>query len=264
MPGSVRRTLGFSAGMLWLAACATPIPSPGPATSAPEGLETTTAETPELEGTGEATTPSAVEGDARAAQEISFFGNSLKANGFFFCVQISDPLLQSGWLPRVRRELEAALDGLTPTAHLNIVLFGADVASYEGSAEPFEATPDVKAGMLRFVESVLGDQDPPGSPGLQTASPDLRILDSALARSIHAANLSTAWPKCIVYVVGDQVGGDVEKRLRILSGTTTARNYQNVAIHAFGLGLDPDGPTARFLARLAGANNGTWTCVPSR
>jgi hypothetical protein len=185
--------------------------------------------------------------DDPAPEVVSFLGTRLEGDGFFYVIDRSTTMHDSGELGRAKSEVKKNIVEFSSRVEFGIVFFDAGILKFPASGQPAEATPPMKQAAGAFVDSV--------APGAGTCGMQ------ALITALQLANRARSHRKVIVYLSdggGTCRGADENQYLEKTIATVTAQNYQRVKINTI-LVLNPSGGGEAFMRRLAAANGGTYT-----
>lgn len=191
------------------------------------------------------------EGDEEedAPEIITFYGQQLEADGFFFVIDHSGSMMDSGELTIAKREVVRNISEFSDRVQFGIVFFAGEATKFPSSGQPAEANPGIKQSAINFVNSIQRAQ---GS-----------CVQKGMASILQMANQGTSKRKVIVYV-GDGGGtcgrGDEGAYLHQTLSTVKSLNYQHIQINTIGV-LNQPPVNENFLKQLASSNGGTFTRV---
>jgi Mg-chelatase subunit ChlD len=189
------------------------------------------------------------EDEEDAPEVVSFYSTSLEGDGFFYVVDCSGSMLDSGELQRAKAELNKNIAEFSSRVEFAIIFFGTDTVKFPSSGQPAEANEAMKQAARSFVNA---QQRMRGS-----------CPQTGLIAGLQVANRGKARRKVIVYLGdggGTCGGGNEAQYLEKALSTVTAQNYQRVKINTIGV-LEVSTVGESFLRRLAAANGGTYTRI---
>jgi hypothetical protein len=177
---------------------------------------------------------------------VEFYGQTFEADAFFYVIDRSMTMQDSGELPIAKSEVIRNIRELSEKVEFGVIFFDRDVRMFPSGGSPAEATPAGKAAAISFVEAMSG-----GSGTCQ---------QPALAGALQMASRSTAKRKAIIYLSdgGGTCGEGAEAEyLRETIALAAALNWQRVPIHTIGV-LDLSPLREKFLKDLAATSGGTF------
>lgn len=179
---------------------------------------------------------------------VTFYGQNLEGDGFFYCIDRSSSMAVATGLPRAKREIARNVSELSSRAQFGIVFFDAAILKFPSSGQPLAASPGYKSAALVWL----------GSVGIGSGS----CILEGLGQSLRMANLASVKRKVLVYAGdgGGTCGGPSESEyLENALTTITSQNYQRVQINCIGVNMGTGRSMQEsFLKRLAAANRGTY------
>jgi hypothetical protein len=181
---------------------------------------------------------------------VTFYGTQLEGDGFFYTVDRSGSMQDSGELARAKQEISRNVSEFSARSQFGVNFFDAGIQTFPSSGRAVEASPGMKAAALGWVAGMSGGS---GS-----------CCELGLSRALRMANTCSARRKVIVYV-GDGGGtcsasglGEQQYLDRTLA-IITGQNYQRAQINTIGVLMGTDRQMQeRFLQQLARANGGTY------
>jgi Mg-chelatase subunit ChlD len=190
------------------------------------------------------------EEDEEAPEIVTFYGTSLEGDGFFYVIDRSGSMMDSGELIVAKREVVRNITELSSRVQFGVIFFDRAALKYPQSGQAAEANPAAKTSGIAFVQSA--DRGRGSCP------------QTGLSAALQMANLCSARRKVIVYVGdggGTCAGGNSEgEYLKQTLAAVSAQNWQRVRIDAIGvLQIGPE--QERFLKSLAAQNGGTYTRI---
>jgi hypothetical protein len=158
-------------------------------------------------------------------------------------------MMDSGELAIAKREILAALQGLTEDSQFGIVFFDNNTTWFPSDGKPAPAT----AENISAAATYLG-QVPPGSGS---------CMQRGLLRALEFVQASSARRNVINHVGdgGGTCGGDEALYLERTLGEVAERNDGGAGINTFGVLMTGRLVQEAFLQRLAAANGGIYRRV---
>jgi hypothetical protein len=161
-----------------------------------------------------------------------------------------------------KRELQAAIDGLPPEAHFNVVVFYDDVQTWKQSLQP--ATVAAKKGAVRFIRQLEGRPATDVWGGLSTGL-SMRSLvygDRYDSNVDEIFLLSDGWPTAGEILDPGQILVTVDETNRfskVRINTVFVGTTGDEVMHA-RFGWQPEGwmPPEEMMAKLAAHNGGRY------
>jgi hypothetical protein len=190
------------------------------------------------------------EEEEEAPEIVSFYGQTLEADAFFYVIDRSGSMQNSGELAIAKRETIKNITEFSSEVQFGVFFFDKGVQKHPGSGQPAEANPGGKSGAISWVQGMAG-----GNGTCQ---------QTALAAALQMASQATAKRKVIVYLSdggGTCSGGaDEATYLRQTITSTSAQNWQRVQINTIGV-LELSTLGEKFMKDLAATNGGTYTRI---
>ena len=184
--------------------------------------------------------------DEDAPEVINFYSQTYEGDGFFFTVDRSGSMQDSGELTRAKNEISKNIAEFSDKTEFAIVFFDAGIQKFPQSGRPAEASPGMKSAAMGWIGGIPGGG---GSCCMQ-----------GLREALQYANLAKAKRKVIVYV-GDGGGtcntNDERGYLQQMVSQITSQNYQRAQINAIGV-LMGSRWQKDYLKQLCAANGGTY------
>ncbi len=179
-----------------------------------------------------------------------FFGMQLEGDGFFYAIDRSGSMQDSGELGRAKQEVSRNVSEFSSSTQFAVIFFDAGLQRFPSGGRPVEASASMKSAASGFITSVRGGRQSCCQAGILTA--------------LRYANMSSARRKVIVYV-GDGGGtcsasglGEqayLDRTLQVVE----SQNYQRAQINAVGVLMGNSRQTQeRFLQNLTRQNGGTY------
>lgn len=189
------------------------------------------------------------EEDEDAPESILFYGQTFEGDGFFFTVDHSGSMNDSGELAVAKREIIRNIQELSDRSQFAVNFFDSNLKEFPQTGRPVEANQGMKAAGLGFVNSI----------GRGSGS----CCQKGLMSALRFANLATVKRKVVVYVGdgGGTCGMDESTYLRQTLAMVTQQNYQRVQINAIGVLMQGRASQEQFLRNLVAANGGTYKRV---
>jgi hypothetical protein len=186
--------------------------------------------------------------DEDPPEVVNFYGQNLEGDGFFYSVDRSGSMQDSGELPRAKQEISRNVSEFSNKTQFGIVFFAADISKFPSSGRPVEANPGMKSAAMSFISGI------PGSSG--------SCMLQGLREALQFANLASVKRKVLVYVGdggGTCMGSNEQTYLQQMVGQVTSQNYQRVQINCVGV-LMGESRTMQenFMKQLCAANGGTY------
>lgn len=184
-----------------------------------------------------------------APEIISFYGQQFEGDAFFYVVDSSGSMRDSGELNRAKQEITRNITEFTERVRFGIVFFNTNVKKFPSGGQPAEANPAQKGAAIGFINSEAGASGSCCQQGMQAC--------------LQMANQATGAKRKVMTYVGDgggTCGGDEAQYLRQALATITSQNYQRVQINCIGVMSYPK-LNEDFMRNLSSANNGTYTKI---
>ena len=182
-----------------------------------------------------------------APETIEFYGQNFEGDGYFYTIDRSTSMRDSGELQVAKREVIRNISEFSSHVEFAVVFFDENVEKYPETGQPMKADAGKKQAAIGWVQTVPGGKGSCSQQGIVAA--------------LEFANKSSARRKTVIYVGdggGTCKGADEGTYLDQTIGIVTARNYQRASINCIGV-VDVKGPNRRFMQNLARSNNGTYT-----
>ena len=192
------------------------------------------------DGTGE---------DEDPPEVVSFYGQNLEGDGFFYTVDRSGSMFDQGELRRAKQEISRNISEFSSKTQFAVVFFDASILKFPQGGRPTEANPAMKGAALSWINGM-------GRGGGSCMMQGLR-------EALQFANLASAKRKVIVYV-GDGGGtcpgrtGSEQQYLQNMVTTITAQNYQRIQINCIGVLMNGRTTQRNYMKLVASANGGTY------
>ena len=182
-----------------------------------------------------------------APEIVTFYGQQLEGDGFFYVIDKSGSMRDSGELAIAKREVIRNITEFSERVQFGIVFFDASVVKFPPSGQPAEANPAMKAAGITFVQGVNGNS---GSCCMEGMMQCLNLANMASSRRVVMVYLGDGGGTCN--------GADEATYLRRALGAVTSANYKRLQINTIGI-LNPGALQEDFMKKLAASNGGTYT-----
>jgi Mg-chelatase subunit ChlD len=184
-----------------------------------------------------------------APEVVSFYSTNLEGDGFFYVVDQSGSMLDSGELQRAKTELNKNIGEFSNRVEFGIIFFATNTVKFPGSGKPAEATEAMKQAAKGFVNAQGRGRG---------SCPMTGLMDG-----LRLANRGKARRKVLVYL-GDGGGtcngaGEADYLQKTVA-TITGQNYQRIKINTIGV-VEVSSIGENFLRRLAASNGGSYTRI---
>jgi hypothetical protein len=189
------------------------------------------------------------EDEEDAPEIVTFYGQQLEGDGFFYVIDRSSTMQNAGELDRAKKEVVKNISEFSDRVQFGVVFFDADVRKFPSSGQPADANPGMKQSGTNFVQST------PGGSGT--------CCQKAISAILQMANQATSKRKVIVYLSdggGTCNGGDEPSYLRQTVTLATSQNYQRIPINTIGV-IELGQVQEAFMKQLASSNGGTYTRI---
>ena len=189
------------------------------------------------------------EDEEDAPEVVNFYNTNLEGDGFFYVVDRSGSMVDSGELQRAKQELNKNISEFSNRVEFGIIFFATETVKFPSNGQPAQASEAMKQAAKSFVNS----QDRAHGSCCMTG----------LMAGLQLANRSKARRKVLVYLGdggGTCGGADEAQYLQRTLSTITAQNYQRMRINTIGV-VDVSSIGDSFLRRLAASNGGTYTRI---
>jgi len=189
------------------------------------------------------------ENEEEAPEIVSFYGTQLEGDGFFYIIDRSGTMQDSGELNIAKREVTRNITEFSDKVRFGIFFFDKGLVKFPQSNQAAEANPAMKSSGISFVQSTGGGGGTCGQ--------------LALSAALQMANNCSAKRKVIVYLSdggGTCPGQNESDYLKQTLASTSSQNWQRVQINTIGvLQLGPE--NEQFMKNLASSNGGTYSRV---
>jgi Mg-chelatase subunit ChlD len=178
---------------------------------------------------------------------VQFYGQNLEGDGFFYVVDRSGSMQDSGELQRAKQEITRNLTEVSNKTEFAVVFFDLAIKKFPTSGRPVEASAGMKSAGISFINGV------PGGRG--------SCMALGLREGLQFANLSSAKRKVMVYVGdggGTCNGANESNYLQQMVAQITAANYQRVQINCIGVLMAGRALQERYMKQLCASNGGTY------
>ncbi|HZN59299.1 MAG TPA: vWA domain-containing protein [Planctomycetota bacterium] len=189
------------------------------------------------------------EEEEEAPEVVSFYGQSLEGDGFFYAIDRSGSMLDSGELTLAKQEVTKNISEFTDRVQFGVVFFAREAVKFPPGGQPADATPALKSSAISWVNSAQGSHGSCPQTGLIAA--------------LQMANQASAKRKVLVYLGdggGNCAGVDEGTYLSQTLAVVTSQNFQRITINTIGV-LSYGQIQEKFLRNLAASNGGTYTKI---
>jgi len=190
------------------------------------------------------------EDEEEAPEIVSFYGQTLEADGFFYVVDKSGSMNDSGELAVAKREIIRNIIEFSDRVEFGVIFFAGDVLKFPPSGQATEATSGMKSAATRWINGVQSSH---------MSCPQL-----GLSAALRMASTCSAKRRVITYVGdggGTCSGGEDEGQyLARTLAAVTAQNFQRIQINCIGVMIYPK-LNEDFMRKLATSNGGTYTHI---
>ena len=182
---------------------------------------------------------------------VAFYDQTLEGDWFFYAVDRSTSMQESGELGRAKQEISQNISEFSPRTQFGVVFFDAGIERYPASGHPVEADSGSKSGALGWIAGV------PGGEG--------SCMASGLREALHFAQRSSARKKVIVYVGdggGTCIGSNERQFLERMVDEITNANSERAQINCVGVMMGGGRSLQeQFMRDLCGRNGGTYSSI---
>jgi hypothetical protein len=184
--------------------------------------------------------------DEEAPEVIVFYGQQFEGDGFYYTVDDSGSMRDSGELARAKAEISRNISEFSDRTEFSINFFDTNVNKFPGGGRPVLANPGMKGAALAWVASIVGAG---GS-----------CCQKGFLAALQSANLGSSRRKVVVYVGdgGGTCGGDESQYLNQCITLVTAQNYNHAQINTIGVLMNGRTMQENFLRAIAAANGGSY------
>jgi hypothetical protein len=183
-----------------------------------------------------------------SVEVVVFYGQNLEGDGFFYTIDRSGSMQDSGELARAKQEISRNVSEFSDRTQFGIVFFDARVNRFPSSGRPVEANPGMKAAALSWVAGMAGGSGSCMMEGVRAA--------------LDMASFASAKRRVVVYVGdggGTCMGANEQDYLKKMVATVTSQNYNRVIINCIGVLMDASRTMQEnFMKQLAQANGGAY------
>jgi hypothetical protein len=184
-----------------------------------------------------------------APEVVNFFTVTLEGDGFFYIIDRSGTMQDSGELNRAKAEVKKNIAEFSDRVQFGIFFFDANLLQFPSSGQPAEADQAMKQSAKSFVDGTPGGA---GTCGLK-----------AIQAALQMANRSKSNRKVIVFLSdggGHCMGAEEAQYLSKVLSTVSSINFQRVKINTIGV-LNLSTLGEQFMRNLATMNGGTYTKI---
>ena len=184
-----------------------------------------------------------------APEVVNFFTVTLEGDGFFYIIDRSGTMSDSGELDRAKAEVKKNISEFSDRVQFGVIFFDTQILKFPSNGQPAEADQAMKQSAKGFVD---GTPKGAGTCGLK-----------ALQAALQMANKAKSNRKVIVYLSdggGTCEGADEAQYLNKCLSTTASMNFQRVKINTIGV-LNLTTLGEQFMRKLASMNGGTYTKI---
>lgn len=183
-----------------------------------------------------------------APEVVNFYGQTLEGDGFFYAVDRSGSMQDSGELARAKQEISRNISEFSDRTEFGVVFLDGGIQKFPSSGRPVEANPGMKSAALSWISGMAGGS---GS-----------CMMEGVREALSMANLASAKRKVVVYVGdggGTCHGANEQDYLRKMVGIITSQNYQRVQINCVGVLMGTSRTVQEnFMKQLAASNGGSY------
>lgn len=184
-----------------------------------------------------------------APEVVNFYGQNLEGDAFFYVVDRSGSMQDSGELAVAKKEILRNITEFTERVQFGVVFFDKGLLQYPSSGTPAEANPGMKASAQSFVNTVSGGGGSCCQLGLTAA---LRMANRATAKRIVITYVGDGGGTCN--------GADEANYLRETLAAVSAQNFKRAQVNCVGV-LNYPKLNEDFMRQLASANGGNYTKI---
>jgi len=184
-----------------------------------------------------------------APEVVNFYTITLEGDGFFYIIDRSGTMQDSGELQRAKAEVKKNISEFSDRVQFGVIFFSANIVKFPSNGQPAEADTAMKQSGKAFVDGTPGEY---GTCGLK-----------ALQAALQMANQAKSHRKVIVYLSdggGTCEGADESQYLNKCLSTTASMNFQRIKINTIGV-LNLTALGEQFMRKLATMNGGTYTKI---
>ncbi|MCZ6792261.1 MAG: VWA domain-containing protein, partial [Planctomycetota bacterium] len=181
--------------------------------------------------------------DEDAPEVVSFYGQNLEGDGFFYTVDRSGSMQNQGELQRAKQEISRNISEFSSKTQFAVVFFDSGIQKFPTSGRPAEANAGMKGAALSWINNMRGGSGSCMTQGLRVA--------------LQFGNLASAKRKVIVYVGdggGTCGGGNQQQYLQNMVSTITGQNYQRIQINCIGVLMNGRTTQRNYMKLVASAN----------
>ncbi len=187
--------------------------------------------------------------DEELPEVVNFYGLNLEGDGFFYVIDRSGSMQDSGELGVAKREVTKNIQEFSDRVQFGIVFFAKDVNQFPQGGQPAEANPGMKSSAISWLQAQTGSS---GSCCMAGFTAVLKL-----------ASQSTAKRKVVVYLGdggGTCSGEDESAYLAKTQSAINAQNFLRIQINTIGVLQIPE-INEKFLKTVAASNGGTYSRV---
>jgi hypothetical protein len=179
-------------------------------------------------------------------EQIHYYGTEIEGDGFFWCLDRSCSMGDSGEFEILKAETVQAIQQLSLRTEFAVVFYSSNLTVWPMSEMPARATPSNKSAATAWVQT--------------TPYQGTTCMTSGAVKTIEIANRSDKRRRQIL-MLGDgepYCPGSGDSASSVLSEIATA-NYERVVINTFYISEDSGG--VQLFQDIAAQNGGTFTLV---
>jgi hypothetical protein len=187
-----------------------------------------------------------VQDEEDAPEIVTFYGQQLEGDGFFYVIDKSGSMNNAGELDAAKKEVVRNISEFSDRVQFGIVFFSSEVNKFPSSGVPADASPGMKQSAINFTQS--------------TQSTSGSCIQKGMSEILRMANQATSKRKVIVYLGdgGGTCGSDEQQYLKQTLALVASQNYQRIQINTIGVLQEIN---EAFLKQLATSNGGTFTRI---
>ena len=184
-----------------------------------------------------------------APEVVNFFSVTLEGDGFFYIIDRSGTMQDSGELNRAKAEVKKNISEFSDRVEFGVFFFDANLTKFPSNGQPATADMAMKQSAKAYVDGTPGGA---GTCGLK-----------AIQAALQMANQAKSHRKVIVYLSdggGHCMGAEESQYLNKLLSTVASINFQRIKINTIGV-LNLSALGEQFMRKLATMNGGTYTKI---
>jgi len=184
-----------------------------------------------------------------APEIVNFYTVTLEGDGFFYIIDRSGSMRDSGELDRAKAEVKKNINEFSDRVQFGIFFFDANMTKFPSNGQPATADQAMKQSAKAYVDGTPGGA---GTCGLK-----------AIQAALQMANQAKSHRKVIVYLSdggGHCMGAEEAQYLNKVLSTVASINFQRLKINTIGV-LNLSALGEQFMRKLASMNGGTYTKI---